>query len=178
MIIPEYNSLFVHVNRTGGTSIEKLFGEPVWDHRTLKEYINLGPAIRSLYKFSVVRNPWDKEVSDYFHHKKIKNLEMSFEEYFKQDEFISTNKRFKFHSNQFDWLTDETDCIKVHYIIKFEKFEEHLKSLAIILGVKFEEIPKLNFTSHNHYREYYTEKLKSFVHNLYEKDIRYFGYKF
>lgn len=178
MIISDRKMLFIHINRTGGTTIESLFGEPVWDHRTLEEYLTDDPFLISYFKFAVVRNPWEKEVSDWFHHKKVKGVDMSFEDYFKQPEFTPFHPMYKFHSNQFNWLLDKTSNYGVDYVIRFEKFDEDLKKLLWVMGIKPTEIPKVNSTQHLHYKEYYTTKLADIVFTNYMDDITYFGYSF
>jgi hypothetical protein len=170
--------LFVHINRTAGTTVENLFGTPSWDHRTLKEYLRDYDDLSGIYKFSIVRNPWDKEISDYFHHKRMKNSNFSIHEYFAQSEFTPGDPDFKYHSNQMEWLTDATGTMKMDNIIRFESFESDLLYVLNILGVKFTNIPKLNSTMHDNYRSYYTDELRKFVYDLYEKDINYFNYEF
>jgi hypothetical protein len=89
----QYNCVFVHIPKTGGTSIEKalgLFGE--WQkedkkklfgliqsvnlieknylsnflqHLSLQEIIQQQPIVKDYYTFSFVRNPWDRMVSIY-----------------------------------------------------------------------------------------------------------------
>lgn len=88
MIFPEYRTLFFHIPRTGGTSVEQMFaGGPLnpgvvdrerlwgWDptehfnlhHATIETTLRLiGEAhFAELYKFAVVRDPFARMVSIY-----------------------------------------------------------------------------------------------------------------
>jgi chondroitin 4-sulfotransferase 11 len=178
MIIPSHKCLFIHINRTGGTTVESIFGKPTWDHRTLREYLKDDQFLQSYFKFAVVRNPCEKEVSDWFHHKKVKGVDISFEEYFNQPEFDRNHPSFKYHSNQIEWLFDNNNFYGVDYVIRFERFEEDLNKLLWVMGFGKKEIPKINSTDHLHYREYYTTDLSNRVFKNYTEDIIQFGYSF
>ena len=68
MIIPNKKSIFVHINKTGGSSVEHAFGVyPDDQHNTAKEYIKELSSRKwsTHFTFSFVRNPWDRIVSWY-----------------------------------------------------------------------------------------------------------------
>ena len=54
--------IFIHINKTAGTSIGKAIGLPIKDHLTAQEVLSRIGKDRwdAAYKFTLVRNPWDK----------------------------------------------------------------------------------------------------------------------
>tara|TARA_R110000824_G_scaffold286698_4_gene474838 strand:+ start:2469 stop:3206 length:738 start_codon:yes stop_codon:yes gene_type:complete len=72
MIVEDFKLLFVHIPRTGGSSVEKFFNyecDKKWrshnaQHCTLEEYSD-GYDLDDYFKFTIVRNPWDRLLSWY-----------------------------------------------------------------------------------------------------------------
>jgi hypothetical protein len=60
-------TLFIHIPRTAGTSITRaLYGNNLFMHHSASYFKAIDQEIfRSSFKFSVVRNPWDRLVSAY-----------------------------------------------------------------------------------------------------------------
>ena len=70
MINIEHRLAFIHINKTAGSSIEQAMG---WkydeaSHMTLKELSKV-VQLSQFYKFSFIRNPYGKMVSQYHHRK-------------------------------------------------------------------------------------------------------------
>jgi hypothetical protein len=73
MINHRYRCIFVHIPKTAGKSINRFFGMEWQKHKDLSRYAGeLQPQLFSSYfKFAIVRNPWDRILSDYnFQNKK------------------------------------------------------------------------------------------------------------
>ena len=66
------NFVFIHINKTAGTSINdniKMYAKP---HYTVKEVQEkIGPDWFHAFTFTVVRNPYDRVVSQYVYRKNI-----------------------------------------------------------------------------------------------------------
>jgi hypothetical protein len=126
------------------------------------------------FKFGFVRNPWDRELSNYFYNsKKLKPPEdISFKEWLninlRKDGLIENH-----NIPQCDYLTD------VDYIARFENFEEEVKYIFNRIGVPLsQKIFHYNKTEHKPYWKYYDDADIMKVHQWYEKDIEMYNYEF
>tara|TARA_B110000285_G_scaffold187639_1_gene213502 strand:+ start:54 stop:683 length:630 start_codon:yes stop_codon:yes gene_type:complete len=126
------------------------------------------------FKFGFVRNPWDRELSNYFYNSgKLKPPEdISFKEWLninlRKDGLIDTH-----NIPQCDYLTD------VDYIARFENYAEEVKYLFNRIGVPLsQKIFHYNKTEHKPYWEYYDDADIMKVHQWYEKDIEMYNYEF
>lgn len=160
---------FVHVPKNGGTSIKhylKQYGYEVPSrHETFKSIES--PAE---FSFGVVRNPWDRHVSIFFHLKKIRQISprTKFKDYLKE-------KHGVFSIPQIEFLEG------VKYILKFEKLKEDFKLVQDYLAVtqSLEKKPPFsNSTNHLDYHEYYTEETRKLVKSISAQDIQAFGFSF
>lgn len=188
------NFIFIHINKTGGTSIINITGKPFRKHMTAKEVIaSIGQQKwNAAYKFAVVRNPWDKMVSHYKHNIKTKPSTMRIGGVTSR-EMISFNdwlactlgpvKNRKYYNRpqhflpQVEWLKDNHGEIKFDKIIRFESLASDYLQVADVLGLKV-ELPHLNSTERTSYRKFYTPETRKLVENWFKDDIELFGYQF
>ena len=126
------------------------------------------------FKFGFVRNPWDRELSNYFFNSgKLKPPEdISFKEWLnmnlRKDGIIHDH-----NTPQCDYLTD------VDYIARFENYAEEVKYLFAKIGVSISKpLRQILKTEHKPYWEYYDDADIMKVHQWYEKDIEMYNYEF
>jgi len=184
MISHKYKFIFVHVPKTAGTSL-RVAMEGMYDelhdphHSTLFEIKEkLSEMIfQTYFKFCIVRNPWDREVSRYEYIKQDKDHENHMHCLRGFNEYL-----FKFDDDEFDAVNYNhlklNDEIAMDYIIKFENFQEDFNTACDKIGISRRKLPHENKTSHKHYTEYYDNETRQIVAENYAKDIEYFGYKF
>ena len=124
----------------------------------------------SYFKFSVVRNPWDRALSIYLNESQNQNLSVDFDKWI--DEKFSQPCRA--YWNQSDWLTDDID-----FIARYENLEEDFRSICERLNINL-TLPYYpnNRTSHSHYSLYYSTENMNKLFDWFRKDIDKFGYQF
>ena len=137
------------------------------------------------FKFSIVRNPWDKVVS-HFHHRVKTNQTglgdnpIDFKEWVKLSYGEQNPKYYnkpKFFMPQIDWLTDSKGKISVDFIGRFENLENDFQLICKKIGTTA-VLPLVNKSERREYHHYYDDATKEIVGKWFEKDIDYFNYNF
>lgn len=208
MFFRQHNAIFVHIPKTGGTSIEDMlwpnvssrtekdlwqgFTTPMHNkyqtgglqhlcaHQIRKE---LGEeTFRAAYKFTVVRNPWDKAVSQFVFMRKRPDL-MDFIGMQPTDDFktyleITQRKSHVQWMPQYMFILDQDGTTLVDHILRFETFESDVKQTLAAIGAERTELLHQKKGDRTHYTDYYDEDTKTMVAEAYSTDIRMFGYRY
>jgi len=143
---------------------------------------------KNYFKFCIVRNPWDKIVSDYFWRTKRTNNPPTFEQYI---DALADGESLggiipKNHQN---WeMYTINDVVAVDFIVRFEEMAEGLNEALSHTALKWDGwMPSIHMNKRptttpnapkRHYRDYYTDRTKQIIAQLYEKEILAFDYKF
>lgn len=188
--------MFVHIPRTAGTSIEALFGATTREgsivvrsefgpkHVFAADLLNL-PS--DYFKFTFVRNPFDRIVSYYAYRSSADAAWVPAQEkgrpFADWLRFIHRNAAHRFTrialSNQID-LISVNGKLLVDFIGRFETLREDWARLAGRFGMPT-ELPVVNradSVSRKHYSEYYDDETRRFVAEMFAADLEYFGYRF
>ncbi len=178
--------VFIHINKTGGTSIEKALGISQ-DHSTaLEKYQQLGAkAWRRKFVFSIVRNPWDKVVSHYHYRVKTNQTGLGdktipFREwvlrcYRDQDpQYYDQPRMFM---PQWHWLVDEQDQLLVEFVGKLETLNEDFSSICARLSIDA-SLGHVKPSSRSHYQAYYDSETQGLIAERFARDIEAFSYQF
>lgn len=201
MIINSQKFIFVHIPKTGGTSIEKLFDDSFygWDekHCLWKQHCSIhqmqsvyGIDVDSYYKFAIVRNPWDRAVSDYkwwtrasspfFDFLKNTTLEdylLIRNGYEKINHLNDSTGRADHFYTQYSFVEIGGACV-MDCIIKFENLQQDFNIFCDQISIPQQKLPHTNKTNRKHYSEYYNQKTIDIVAQKYHKDISHFNYSF
>jgi Sulfotransferase family len=200
MISFQKGFLFVHIPKTAGNSIQTVLRDYSEDqlvalrkeqdgierfglrnpkykikkHSTLGEYRDaLGDEqFRNLYKFTCVRNPWDRMVSYYF--TPTQNPESWSREKFRGiiSKAISVADYLRLYEGE------EDSFANVDYIIRFENLTDDFRTVCGRLAISPPTLPQYNRSAREHYSKYYDDELRKFVRTRFAADIERFGYTF
>ncbi len=170
--------IFIHIPRTGGTSIEAAVGMKMGNNDKHLSALELRESVgekkwKDSFVFSFVRNPWDRIISLY-HQPYFRNKT----DYANQGlaHFINNYRPAKWE-RQFYYEYLNTDGID--FIGKFERRKEDLQHLYKLTGIHFNNSMHERKTDRNpDYRVYYDDYSAQLVYDLYYRDIEDFGYKF
>ena len=180
--------IFLHINKTAGTSVGRAIGLTVKQHLTAREIIaRIGSERwRSAWKFTFVRNPWDRAVSLYEYRRGkdrtgIASLDLSFSEWvervFSDDPDLELHNNPKSFQSQCEWLKDDEGAIDIDFTGRFESIAADFEQIAsrIAPGAR---LPHLNASKRRDYRAYYDAGSRDRVGRWFAEDIERFGYRF
>jgi len=140
------------------------------------------------FKFSFVRNPWDRLVSCWKN--KVKEADFNYfrisgEEQKKLQDFASfvdfVIERGEMSTNDPHLCAQSRmiDLNHVDFIGRFENFEDDLRKVLSKLKIDNFEVSKKNATiSRKSYHDYYDNITRDKVAEIYAKDIELFNYQF
>jgi len=200
MISLQKRFLFVHIPKTAGNSIQSVLRDYSEDqlialrkeqdgierfglrstkykikkHSTLNEYHRaLGEEqFRDLYKFTCVRNPWDRMVSYYF--TPTQNPETWNRKKFREiiSKALSLADYLRLDNGEGDPFAN-VDCI-----MRFENLADEFRAVCDTIGIPPPALPRYNRSSRDHYSKYYDDELREFVGARFAAEIERFNYRF
>ena len=148
-------------------------------HKSSRDSQNDDKLWHELYKFSVVRNPWSKAVSEYHWylrygpHCTFKTWVSSLENRIALNHVINIAE-IGHNLPQHYFLFDESENLLVDEIIKFENLEEEFYELLRQRNIKA-TLPKDVQTSSmmvaKDFRQYYDENDIETIERIYKKDL-------
>lgn len=137
--------------------------------------------LQNIFKYTIVRNPWERVVSAYHYLKERRFLNDNdfriFIEKIGNGELDSYHIRVKQHLvPQIPMFSINGESV-VNFIGRLENIKEDWKYIANQINCT-EVLPHKNKSNHKHYRRYYTKKSKKIVERIYAEDIETLNYNF
>jgi hypothetical protein len=214
VIIPDHKIVFVHIPKTAGMAITHMILPHLVGRETSGEIGRLSDEVKiafslrgkqkhkqgrfylsdgdisqknwdECYKFAVVRNPWDRAVSEFVwrHTLPTRHPSTDFSQFLRYCEARIKDYRcggdiYWPHAQlQESFVTDGGGKVILDEVFRFEKLSCVVETLRAKMNLPF-GLRKLNDTPHSHYRQYYNKDTREFVRRLYANDIERFGYEF
>lgn len=200
MISIKNRFLFIHIPKTAGTAIEKTleddscickrnqfdeqnrgFRSPL-NHLTFRQIITgdfiPGQELTKYFKFTFVRNPWDRVVSECF----CPHIQLIFQDCTNISERIErvcqlAEEGYGGHClRQTDFIKDE--MLSLDFIGRYESLGEDMKYVLKNIGMEKLTFPVRKNAERGHYREFYNAETRKLVEKTYAKEIEGFQYQF
>ena len=227
MICRDYNCLFVHIPKTAGQSVEQFFMDLLgldWEHDrealllqsnddpargteklahlSASEYVDCGylpqQEFSAYFKFSFVRNPWSRILSEYryrnyFHHLSFRDFVLN------KLPRPGWDDQYRHVMPQYDMLHDRQGNLLVDFVGRFESLQQDFDRVCERLGIVDSSLPHRNrsdkksrdlkrklrnflfMNGENRFQnmaEFYDDETREAVMEYYRKDIDTFGYEF
>lgn len=190
----ENKCIFVHIPKSAGVSVSRaLFGNLAGGHAGINRYqiIFSQYEFDTYFKFTYVRNPWDRLVSA-FHFFKEGGMakpdrifaEKHLSAYHDFEDFVRRGLKENIEAThfipQYRFVCDFGGVQpRVDFVGLYENLREDFNYIKDRLDISV-NLKHQNKTSNRKkdYRDYYTDETREIVANVYQKDIEIFGYDF
>lgn len=208
---PNINALkkyiFVHNPRTAGTSFQRMLRHTASTHfRAIDYRAALGKEYREYFSFCVVRNPWDRFLSNYeyarmprsYHHDN-ESAELAPYGRHPDYELVRTltiagcarllapsrksqmrRRLYSLHwAQQWGWFADSGGESLVDFIGRYEDLEGVIGHIGAALASEL-QLPRLNASprAFGRYRDVMDQETIDLVANFYRRDIELLGYSY
>lgn len=189
---------FIHIPKCAGTSVENSmrvmaddyqsttslygYGDGMcrWkQHLTMFEIVGLNLIGDLGFTFTIVRNPWDRAVSEWTW-RKSRGCKLGFKDF-------TLKRGTRFCSDFIQHQIPQVDYLKiggklaVDYIARFEDLQNEWMRITEKIG-HFVPLGNDMRSKHKrngrHYSEFYDDETKAWIETLYAEDISTFGYTF
>lgn len=194
----DHRCIFVHIPKAAGMSIcRSLFGNLAGGHATLADYQTIfsRSEFDSYFKFSFVRNPWDRLLSAYhfLYAGGVTEIDRNWAHHIRRyetfDDFVlhglrTPRMRAKLHfRSQCSFLLIPcNDHIPLDYLGYFENIQQDFDTIRQRIGladsVVLKHVNKTAVEKASDFRDAYTDRTRQIVAEFYADDIELLGYSF
>lgn len=213
MISHKHKFIFIHIPKCAGSSIKDHFFKGVatnwrkpnyevlygWcprrkihlQHATAKQLLEEGLVSeenwQEYFKFTIVRNPWDRAYSDYLWIMEDSKIKGSFKQYIEANgafQEVFTNRETKMYRGDHKipqlGFFDLNGELALDFVCRFEHLQEDMLTINSRLGLNsgFSQHSKQNLIRKRHYSLFYGKSERQLIENYYSDDIKMLGYDF
>jgi len=188
-----YRCIFIHIPKAAGTSVSKtLFGNAGAAHTKLTYFEKLyaEKTFRSYFKFTFVRNPYDRIFSAYnylkkgggnIHDKKFSDEHLSgiqsFEAFVLEYLNETTMHAYVHLLPQVEFLKKKDGTMGVDFIGRYESLDRDFNVVRKRLGITRDLSHDNPTTSRNvHYSKSFTDEMRRKIYLIYNEDFRELQY--
>jgi hypothetical protein len=182
MISHSHKFLFIQIPKTATSSIHSVLAEhmeydysKISRHAKYSEAAEFYPESKNYFKFSFVRNPWDRLLSFYLF-KKTDKAKQKIPNNLPLKDFLLT--ALISGQTAFDQSSYINGFSENFFVGRFENLQGDFDKICDMIGASSCQLPLKNTTDHNHYTEYYDNETRRLVSEKFARDIDHFGYKF
>ncbi len=180
MICHTHKCIFIHQRKCAGTSIIRAFGarpdNPDWhfmnDGVLSPDYPSAPPGY---FRFSVVRNPWDRFVSAWKYCPSTRHRSL-------HDVLADLPREGHDYRHltrpQHAILYDEEGRLNVDFIIRFESLQQDFDRVSDILDKPRRVLECLNRGARRPYTDYFDEEARRSFLRHFGRDVELFGYHY
>jgi len=144
-------------NHVRAAEVKRMVGPDIWD---------------GYFKFSVERNPWDRQVSLYYWRYPDAETRPPFEDFL-------TSRRWRKRVDNFKIYTLD-GALAVDYMMRYESlgadFAAALEKIGISEPLSLAQAKGTSRAGGRDYRDYYTDETRELVGEWYKDEIALFGY--
>lgn len=202
MLSTSHQFLFVHIPKTAGNAIQGAFRQYADDkfvceaphqdglerfelrstryqthkHSTLTNYRReYGAAmVERLFKFTCVRNPWERAVSFWFSpHRGVTKWDRD-----EFEKFVVTMQPVSHYLASSPSEALARAIRNVDLVIRHEQLQEGFREACQRTGISWRPLEVRNKGPRRNYREYYDDGLRALVSERFREEIEVFGYEF
>ena len=195
----EFKGFLVHIPKTGGMTLRPSFssigvGGHCTGHNTARKLREMLPnEWKRTPSFSFVRNPWDRAVSWFYSHGRIRDRRKpkNIEEVFSWFREWIIREGWRNHGahhptvREFLCDVDRREAVRlVDFVGKFEEYDICYRAMFEAMGVPVPEKVSRNVSGYRdvdgrpRYQDYYDTKTRYFIEGLCRWEINEFGYHF
>ena len=204
----EFKFIFIHLAKTGGSSIEHCFGvgdgnretsyirkdgtsQIIFEkhHMSQHDYIKTnGREIWDTYfTFSFVRNPWDWFVSQFYWDLHVYDTTYKTRPQKYRRKFIVNTCERDFNKyilegakrpEWFKFTSMKNYAPDADFVGRFENIQKDFNYICEKVGSPSMVLPHKKKMKRPPYQKLYNEKTKEIIYNIFKEDINYFNYEY